>query len=84
MIEGLDENEGQAKDMGELVEKLNHDVQNQKLIVLAPHGGNIEPWTDVEAEYVANQFGDRASLWLCKGFSSSKSNGHSNEDAPER
>lgn len=84
MIEGLDENEGQAKDMGELIEKLNHDVQNHKLIVLAPHGGNIEPWTDVEAEYVANQFGDRASLWLCKGFSSSKSNGNSNEDAPER
>jgi hypothetical protein len=29
MIKGLDENEGQAKDMGELIEKLNHDVQNQ-------------------------------------------------------
>jgi phage replication-related protein YjqB (UPF0714/DUF867 family) len=67
MIDGLDE--GQAKIKGELIEKLNHKVQNYKLIVLAPHGGNIEPWTDVEAEHVVNHFSsDRASLWLCKGF----------------
>jgi hypothetical protein len=38
----------------------------------------------VEAEYVANQFGNRASLWLCKGFSSRKPNGESNEDASAR
>ena len=67
MIEGLDEEH--AKPKGELMEKLNHKVHNHKLIVLAPHGGNIEPWTDVEAEHVANHFSsDRASLWLCKGF----------------
>jgi len=60
---GLDEHEEQAKDMGELIEKLNHDVQNHKLVVIAPHGGNIEPGTDVEAEYVANHFScDRVSL----------------------
>jgi len=51
MIEGLDEEH--AKPKGELMEKLNHKVHNHKLIVLAPHGGNIEPWTDVEAEHVA-------------------------------
>jgi len=83
MLEGLGENDEPAKSMGEFIEKL-HEVQNHKLIILAPHGGNIEPWTDVEAEYVANQLGDRASLWLCKGFSSSKTDGQSNEDAPER
>lgn len=84
MIEGLDEHEEQAKDMGELIEKLNHDVQNHKLVVIAPHGGNIEPGTALEAEYVANHFSrDRVSLWLCKGFSS-KSNGQSNKDALER
>jgi len=84
MIDGLEQNEGQAKKMAELIEKLKHNPQNHKLVVIAPHGGNIEPWTDVEAEYVANQFGDSASLWLCKGFSSRKPNGESNEDASER
>jgi len=54
MIEGLDEEH--AKPKGELIEKLNHKVHNHKLIVLAPHGGNIEPWTDVEAEHVAKSF----------------------------
>jgi phage replication-related protein YjqB (UPF0714/DUF867 family) len=84
MLEGLDEHEDQAKDIGELIEKLNHDVQNHKLVVIAPHGGNIEPGTDLEAEYVANHFScDRVSLWLCKGFSS-KTNGQPNEDALER
>jgi hypothetical protein len=30
MIDGLEQNEGQAKKMGELIEKLNHEVQNHK------------------------------------------------------
>jgi len=83
MLDALGEDDEPAKSMSEFIEKL-HEVQNHKLIVLAPHGGNIEPWTDVEAEYVANRFGDSASLWLCKGFSSRKPNGDSNEDASER
>jgi phage replication-related protein YjqB (UPF0714/DUF867 family) len=79
MIEGLD-NDKEAEKKGELIEHLSHDVQNRKLVVIAPHGGEIEQWTDVEAEYVANHFSpDRVSLWLCKGFSSQ---GH--EDALER
>jgi len=83
MLEGLSEED--AKSKGEFIEVLTPpNSQNHKLIVLAPHGGNIEPGTDVEAELVANQFGDRASLWLCKGFSSSKTDGHSNKDAHER
>jgi len=83
MIEGLDKDE-EAEKRGELIEHLNHDVQNSKLVVIAPHGGDIEQWTDVEAECVANHFStDRVSLWLCKGFSS-KSDGKSNEDALER
>jgi phage replication-related protein YjqB (UPF0714/DUF867 family) len=79
MIEGLDYDE-EAEEKGELIEHLNHDVQNSKLVVIAPHGGEIEQWTDVEAEYVANHFStDRVSLWLCKGFSYKD-----NEDALER
>ena len=64
-------NDGQAEDRGELIEHLNHEVQNHRLIVIAPHGGEIEKFTDKQAEYVWSQFSrDRASLWTCKGFSS--------------
>lgn len=68
MIEGLDD--GKAEELGELIEHLNHDAQNRKLVVIAPHGGEIERWTDNQAELVWSQFSpDRASLWTCKGFS---------------
>jgi hypothetical protein len=49
MIEGLDKDE-EAEGKGELIEHLNHNVQNSKLVVIAPHGGDIEQWTDVEAD----------------------------------
>ena len=68
MLEGLDDDE--AEKLGELVEHLRHEGQNRKLVVIAPHGGEIEPWTDKQAEYVWNHLQrDRVSLWLCKGFS---------------
>lgn len=68
MIEGLDEHG--AETQGELIECLNHQNQNHKLVVIAPHGGEIERWTDKQAELVWSQFAhDRASLWTCKGFS---------------
>jgi phage replication-related protein YjqB (UPF0714/DUF867 family) len=48
MIEGL--SEGDAKDNGELIELLTPpNSQNRKLIVIAPHGGNIEPRTDEQS-----------------------------------
>ena len=69
MLEGLDDYE--AEKLGELVEHLNHEGQNRKVVVIAPHGGEIEPGTDKQAEYVWNHLPhDRVSLWLCKGFSS--------------
>jgi phage replication-related protein YjqB (UPF0714/DUF867 family) len=68
-IEGLDDKE--AEERGEFIEHLNHDGQNHRLVVIAPHGGEIEPWTDKQAEYVRNHFSsERVSLWICKGFSS--------------
>jgi Poly-gamma-glutamate hydrolase len=70
MIEDLDDDE-EAEKRGELIEHLNHDGQNHKLVVIAPHGGEIEKWTDNEVEYVGNHFSsERVSLWVCKGFSS--------------
>jgi phage replication-related protein YjqB (UPF0714/DUF867 family) len=66
MIDGL--SEGDAKHKGELIER-SIVRQNRKLILIAPHGGNIEPWTDEQAQYVRNHLpDDRASLWICKGF----------------
>ena len=70
MVEGLDDPD-EAETRGEFIEILTPDIQNKKLIVIAPHGGEIEPWTDIEAEYVAKQFSPNiVSLWQCKGFSS--------------
>lgn len=68
MIDGLDDDK--ANERGELIEHLSHDSQNHKLVVIAPHGGDIEEYTDKQAEYVGKQFSsDRVSLWICKGFS---------------
>jgi phage replication-related protein YjqB (UPF0714/DUF867 family) len=69
MIEGLGEKDAKVK--GELIELLTPpNSQNHKLIVIAPHGGNIEPWTDEQAQYVRENLhaDDRVSLWMCKGF----------------
>ncbi len=39
------------------------------LIVLAPHGGDIEPFTDLQAEHVRTELCDLGvSCWRCKGF----------------
>ena len=68
ILKGID-NDEQAKTSGELIEHLYHESQNHNLIVIAPHGGEIEEYTDKQAEYVWSQFSsDRASLWTCKGF----------------
>jgi phage replication-related protein YjqB (UPF0714/DUF867 family) len=68
MLEGPDDDK--AEELGEIVEHLSHKGQYRKLIVIAPHGGEIEPWTDKQAEYVGNHLPhDRVSVWLCKGSS---------------
>lgn len=65
--EGLTDTE--AETLGEFVEHLIDNGQNRKLLVIAPHGGEIEQYTDKQAEYVSSQFSsEHASLWLCKGF----------------
>jgi phage replication-related protein YjqB (UPF0714/DUF867 family) len=41
------------------------------LVVIAPHGGRIEPYTDVQAEHVVWQLavkGKRSQSWVCKGY----------------
>ena len=52
-----------------LLEQLDDEGQPQGLIVIAPHGGDIEPDTDSQAEHVRNLLADvGVSCWRCKGF----------------
>jgi phage replication-related protein YjqB (UPF0714/DUF867 family) len=59
----------EARDVGELVERLDDDGAQTHLIVIAPHGGDIEEHTDEQAERVAERLGPQlASAWRCKGW----------------
>ena len=58
-----------AKAEGELVERLHDDGQQSQLIAIAPHGGDIEPYTDNQAERVATRLAAKSvSSWRCKGW----------------
>jgi phage replication-related protein YjqB (UPF0714/DUF867 family) len=59
----------QARASGELVERLRDDGRQRELIVIAPHGGDIERHTDEQAEHVASRLAAKAvSSWRCKGW----------------
>src|SRR6266536_2978914 len=63
--------EEDAEEAGEFVERLRDNGGQRHLIVLAPHGGDIERHTDEQAERVAARLGTkRASVWLCRGYRS--------------
>jgi phage replication-related protein YjqB (UPF0714/DUF867 family) len=64
-------NDKDARDAGELVERLGDDGSQTHLIVIAPHGGDIEEHTDEQAERVRKRLGPQlASAWLAKGWGS--------------
>jgi phage replication-related protein YjqB (UPF0714/DUF867 family) len=59
----------EAHEGRKLLELLDDDDQQQGLIILAPHGGDIEPFTDDQAEHVRDLLADLgASCWRCKGW----------------
>ena len=61
--------DAEAEAEGEFVERLSDDGINRGLIVIAPHGGDIERYTDEQAECVASQLAAKGvSSWLCKGW----------------
>ena len=61
--------DAEAEDQSEFVEHLIDNGYNTKLIVIAPHGGNIEKHTDEQAERICEQLPDKyVSAWICKGF----------------
>jgi hypothetical protein len=58
-----------AEAYSEFVEHLTDDGDNRELVVIAPHGGDIEEHTDEQAEEVAKQPPSKGvSVWMCKGL----------------
>ena len=68
--------DAEAEAAGELVERLDDDGEHRGLIVIAPHGGDIEPHTDEQAERVATVLRRyRVSVWRCKGWKGQREGG---------
>ena len=63
---GLDDDE--AKDASEFVERRAGNMGQSQLLVVAPHGGAIERYTDDQAVALAELRG--AVSWVCKGWRS--------------
>jgi hypothetical protein len=62
-------NDADAETNNEFIERLEDNGTHTGLAVIAPHGGDIEPHTDQQAEHVASRLAAKAiSLWRCKGF----------------
>ena len=58
-----------AEAQGEFVERLDDNGWHNGFIAIAPHGGDIEPYTDGQAERVASLLaGKGVSSWRCKGW----------------
>ena len=76
IVEGL--TDAQAEEYNEFIEHLTDDGQSTGLIIIAPHGGNIERHTDEQAEYVYEKLllsSNRVSTWICKGFNKDEDGG---------
>jgi phage replication-related protein YjqB (UPF0714/DUF867 family) len=59
----------QARCNSEFIEQLDDNGDHRGLIVIAPHGGDIEEYTDEQAEHVGKQLSSKCvSVWVCKGF----------------
>jgi hypothetical protein len=62
-------NDAEAEAYSEFVERLDDDGVHTGLIVIAPHGGDIERHTDQQAERVVSRLKAKGvSSWRCKGF----------------
>ncbi|WP_435016160.1 poly-gamma-glutamate hydrolase family protein [Tundrisphaera sp. TA3] len=61
--------DAEAKAQGDFVERLDDDGTNTGLLIMAPHGGEMEVPTDLQAERVAELLGGkRTSVWRCRGY----------------
>lgn len=58
-----------AKVANEFIETLSDTGRHRNVIAIAPHGGDIEKYTDRQAERVYKHLGpNRASTWNCRGW----------------
>ncbi|MEW5768542.1 MAG: poly-gamma-glutamate hydrolase family protein [bacterium] len=63
--------DAEAQTDSEFVERLTDNGKHHGLIALAPHGGMIERYTDMQAECVGQQLAAKCvSVWRCKGWKS--------------
>lgn len=61
--------DAEAEYSSEFIENLADNGYNHALIVIAPHGGNIEKYTDEQAEHIGQKLSSEyVSQWICKGF----------------
>jgi len=61
--------EVEAKSRGGLFERLDDDGAHTGLLILAPHGGQLEPPTDLQALRVFDKLRGRpVSTWRCEGY----------------
>jgi phage replication-related protein YjqB (UPF0714/DUF867 family) len=61
--------EHEARAGEKLLERLDDAGHPRGLIVIAPHGGDIEPHTDDQAEHVRDLLADLGvTCWRCKGW----------------
>ena len=61
--------DAEAEVSSEYIENLADNGHNNGLIVIAPHGGNIEKYTDEQAEHVGQKLSSEyVPEWICKGF----------------
>jgi phage replication-related protein YjqB (UPF0714/DUF867 family) len=64
--------DAQAQQYGEFVERADDDGVATGLLVLAPHGGEIEAHTDSQAERLAARLAaagkTQVTTWRCKGY----------------
>ncbi len=61
--------EDEAKIQGGIFERLDDDGAQTGLLILAPHGGQVEPPTDLQALRVFDKLRGRpVSTWRCEGY----------------
>ena len=59
----------EAEAYSEFIENLADNGHHNRLIIIAPHGGDIEEYTDEQAEHVAQKLSSKCvSVWICKGL----------------